>query len=115
MVIKRAQGSFVKSTIASGQTISAGNFVGLSNGEAVLSDNSTNTETIGVAKYVEGSTIIIQTSGKFSNSTSGSEYWLSTSGSITNIIPTSGIVQKVATRLDSQNILIDIDKTVIIL
>lgn len=115
MVIKKTQGDFFTTTIASGQTISAGNLVGLVDGEAVLSDNSTNTEAVGVAKYVESSTIIVQTSGKLSNSQSGTEYWLGTNGGLVDTVPTNGMIQRVANRIDAQNILIDIDKTVIIL
>lgn len=102
-------------TIASGQSIEIGDAVGVYNNEAVLADNSTNTEAIGLAKYINGATVVVQVSGKFSNSQSGTEYWLGIGGSLIDSAPTSGLVQQVAKRIDSQNILIDVDKTVIIL
>lgn len=115
MLIKKLSGVFIKSEIASGQSISAGNVVALSNGKAVLADKDNSAEAIGLAKEIDGDTIYIQTQGKYPHTDSSTEYWLGSTGSIVSTPPTSGMVQKIAHRIDDQNILIHVDKTVIIL
>ena len=115
MIIKRTSPFIARLDIASNVTISVGDAVGLSSGEAVLADKDSQISTVGLAKSIQGSIVYIQTEGKFANSDSGNNFWLGSSGSLVNTPPTSGLVQKVAKRADSQNILIDIDKTVIIL
>ena len=115
MLIKQTAGIFIKADIASGQSISAGQLVSLVSGEAVLSDNNSTNVVIGLAKKIDSGTIYIQVQGKYEYSDSASEYWLGSNGALVSSPPTNGLVQKVAHRLDNQNILIDIDKTVIIL
>lgn len=115
MIIKRTAPTVARLSVASGVTIVAGDAVGISSGEAVLSDKDSQISAVGLAKSVQGSIVYIQTEGKFANSDSGNNFWLGSSGSLVNSVPTSGMVQQIAKRLDNQNILIDIDKTVIIL
>ena len=115
MLIKKTPGVYIKADIASGQSISAGQLISIVDGEAVLSDNNNTNPVIGFAKKIDGGTIYIQVQGKYPYSDGASEYWLGSNGSLINSPPTDGLVQKVAHRLDNQNILIDIDKTVIIL
>lgn len=104
-----------KLTIANGVTIEAGDVVGISSGEAVLADKDAQISAIGLAKSIQGSIVYIQTEGKFANTDSGDNFWLGTNGTIVNTVPTSGMVQQIAIRQDAQNLLISIDKTVIIL
>lgn len=104
-----------KLTIANGVTIEAGDVVGVSSGEAVLADKDAQISAIGLAKSIQGSIVYIQTEGKFANTDSGDNFWLGTNGTIVNTVPTSGMVQQIAIRQDAQNLLISIDKTVIIL
>lgn len=104
-----------KLTIADGVTIEVGDVVGISSGEAVLADKDTQISAVGLAKSIQGSIVYIQTEGKFANADSGDNFWLGTNGTIVNTVPTSGMVQQIAIRQDAQNLLISIDKTVIIL
>ena len=115
MLIKSNSANTVKLTIATGVTIAVGSVVGISSGEAVLADKDLEISAVGLAKSVQGSIVYIQTNGKFANTDAGENYWLGTAGSLVNTVPTSGMVQQLAKRADNQNILIDIDKTVIIL
>lgn len=114
MLIKR-QILSTKLEIAEGVTIQVGDAVGISSGFAVLADKDFQISVVGLAKSVQGSIIYIQTEGKFANSDSGDNFWLGTNGSLVNSVPNSGMIQQIAKRADSQNILIDIDKTVITL
>ena len=114
MIIKR-QILSSKLEIANGVTIQPGNAVGISSGFAVLADKDSQISVVGLAKSIQGSIVYIQTEGKFANSDSGDNFWLGSNGSLVNSVPTSGMVQQIAKRADSQNILLDIDKTVIIL
>lgn len=104
-----------KLTIAPSATIAVGNVVGISSGEAVLADKDLQISAVGLAKSVQGSIVYIQTEGKFANSNLGETFWLGSNGSLVNSVPTTGMVQQIAKRTDSQNILLDIDKTVILL
>ena len=104
-----------KLTIADGVSIEVGDVVGISSGEAVLADKDQEISAVGLAKSVQGSIVYIQTSNKFANTDSGDNFWLGTEGAIVSTVPTTGMVQQIATRVDDQNILIQIDKTVIIL
>jgi len=104
-----------KLTIASGVTIEVGDVVGISSGEAVLADKDSQISAVGLAKSIQGSIVYIQTEGKFANTDSGDNFWLGSNGTIVNTVPTSGMVQQIAIRQDAQNLLISIDKTVIIL
>jgi len=115
MLIKHTTSQIVKLTIASGVSISVGNAVGISSGEAVLSDKNAQVSVVGIAKSVQSGIVYIQTSGKIANSDSGNDFWLGTNGLLVNNVPTTGMVQYIATRIDAQNILIDIDNTVIFL
>ena len=107
--------SIARLSIADGVNISVGNVIGISSGFAVLADKDNQITAVGLAKSVQGSIVYIQTEGKFANSDSGDNFWLGTNGSLVNSVPNSGMIQQIAKRTDSQNILIDIDKTVIIL
>lgn len=115
MLIKANPGIFVRVADGSSGSISAGDIVGLSAGNAVVADKDTGVEAYGIAKRIDGATIIVQTEGKYPNSDSGNSFWLSTSGALQNSLPTTGIIQQVATRISSQEILITIDRTVIVL
>jgi len=115
MRIKSTPGVFVRMPIATGQTIVAGKAVAGLNGEAVLADKDSEYEVIGLAKEISAGKVYIQVQGKFPSTQTGNEFWIGTNGDLVNTVPTTGIVQKVATRIDNQNILIDVDKTVILL
>ena len=115
MVIKRTPGVFTRASIASGSVIQEGNLVSLLNGEAVLADNTMSRVSVGFAKSIENGIVYIQVNGKINNSESGTEYWTGPSGNMLSSPPTSGLVQKVAERIDNQNVLITIDKTVILI
>jgi hypothetical protein len=104
-----------KIQIAAGVTISVGDAVGISSGEAVLSDKDTQIPCAGLAKSVQGSIVYIQTEGKFANAAAGDNFWLGPAGSIVNTVPTSGMIQQIAVRQDTQNLLLLIQKTVILL
>ena len=115
MLIKHLTAEVVRLTIADGVSISVGNLVGVSSGEAVLSDKDVLISVVGFAKSVQDGIVYVQTEGKFANSDNGDNFWLGTNGALVSSVPTTGMVQQVAKRVDSANILIDIDKTVIIL
>lgn len=115
MLIKANPGIFVRIADGSSGSISAGDIVGLSAGNAVVADKDTGVEAYGIAKRIDGATIIVQTEGKYPNSSSDNEFWLGATGALQSTPPTSGIVQKVATRVNSQEILITIDRTLIVL
>ena len=102
-MIRKAQGSFIKVGY-SGSGLSNGNAASLdSSGNAVTADNTANPSTpcIGFIRHLEATTV------------SGQEYWLSSSGNITNTVPTSGIIQKVGIGLPSNKILVKIDTDII--
>ena len=115
MLVNRTTANIIKLTIASEVTIAVGDVIGISSEEAVLADKDLEISAVGLAKSVQGSIVYIQTNGKFANTDAGENYWLGTSGSLVNTVPTSGMVQQIGKRADNQNILIDIDKSVIIL
>ena len=115
MRIHRTMPSIARLSIAAGVTVAVGDAIGISSGEAVLSDKDAQISVAGLAKSVQGSIVYIQTEGKFANADAGNNFWLGTNGELVNSPPSTGIVQQIAKRLDSQNILIVIDKTVIIL
>ena len=115
MLIKKVQGTYIIATAATGAIISPGDVVGFVQGEVVLSDKDSGIPAEGIAKHVESDTITVQTAGKFSNSNAGDDYWLGTSGTIVSAVPTSGIIQKIGKRTNTSEILITIDRTVIVL
>lgn len=115
MRIKRTIPSTVKLSIGEGVNISVGNVVGISSGFAVLADKDAQISAIGLAKSVQGSILYVQTEGKIANTDAGDNFWLGTSGGLVTTPPTTGMIQQIAKRIDNQNILIEIDKTVIIL
>jgi len=115
MLIKRVSAPVIRLPIANGVTIQEGDAVGVSSGEAVLADKDQQISVVGLAKSIQSGTIYVQTEGKFSSTTNGDEFWLGNNGSLLSTPPNSGMLQKIANRVDSQYILISIDQTVIIL
>ena len=115
MLIKRAVGQYIIASMAPGETIAPGDAVALIGGEAHLADKDLEKICIGFAKDVHGGNISIQTSGYINDGRTATEYWLGNNGSLVENVPTSGMVQKVATKLDVGKLLIDIDATVILL
>lgn len=114
MVIKTTILS-TKLEIAQGVTIQVGDVVGVSSGLAILADKNAQIPAIGFAKSVQEGIVYVQTEGKFANSEIGDDFWLGSNGSLVNSVPTFGVVQQIAKRVDNQNILITIDQTVIII
>ena len=115
MLISRTLSRIVSLPIGSGVTITQGKAVGMSSGEAVLADKDQQISALGLAKSIQGSIVYIQTEGKFNKANSNANYWLGTNGDLVDTVPTSGMVQQIAKQIDDQNVLIHIDKTVIIL
>jgi hypothetical protein len=115
MLIKRAAGHYIIASKAAGETITSGAAVAIIGGEVHLADKDLEKVCVGFAKDIQGGNIVIQTSGYINDGRVATEYWLGNNGSLLENVPTSGMVQKVATKLGADKLLIDIDATVILL
>lgn len=116
-MIKKTRGSFLRVGYT-GSGLSAGEAAALdSSGNAVKADNtSTPFQTcVGFVRHLETSHAILQVGGELqlSSTVSGQEYWLSSSGNISNTVPSSGIIQKVGIGLPNNKILVRIDTDII--
>ena len=112
-LIKRAKGSILSFSIKSGVNFSIGKAVYINNGEADLADKDLDKKAYGFVRDIQGSTVIVQTDGVLPTSSSVGKYWLSTSGDITQTVPSSGTLQEVAMGLTGNKIMITIDTTTI--
>lgn len=116
---KKVQGNFIKLPY-SGSGLSISNAASIdSSGNAIAADN-TNTpfnECVGFIRHLESDHAILQIEGELqlTSTVSGQEYWLSSLGNVTNIVPTSGIIQKVGIGLPNNKLLVKIDRTTITL
>ena len=115
MVIKKVKGDFLTLPVKSGSTVSTGDAVYINNGEAERADKDTEKHAYGFARHIQGTNVIVQTSGVIPKTVSVGSYWLGSNGTITNTIPTTGLVQEIAKGLNNNKLLITIDRTVIIL
>jgi hypothetical protein len=109
------EGNVGKLTLTAGETLNGQKLLMISNGQAYLfdpSDESNADRVLGFSTHAadQGDQVTIQRTGPLSSMvlTPNATYYAGPSGSITPIVPASGLVLRVGMAKDSSTLLIDI-------